>query len=227
MAIFGSGKKEKPAVETKKAPSAPKVPSNAASIIVECIDVNGDIKGCGSIHVDGKIHGNIDMGESIIVGKSGVVNGTLEAKKIIVSGKINGAIRCHTLEVTETGYITNAIEARRVLSDGKLEATITECEEIHITRNGQVHTDKMMSKIITINGSVEGNIIASELLEIQPNGRVKGEIQVKKIKVSEGGLMLGTMLSYEPTPAPKETKPVAQPTKQATTPPEKAKTKEK
>jgi cytoskeletal protein CcmA (bactofilin family) len=137
--------------------------------------------------------------------------------------------------VTQTGHLTETIEANKIVSDGKLEAVMTDCDEIRITKNGKVVTSKMMGKHIIVNGSIEGNVIATELLEINKDGHVKGEMQVKKIKVSEGGLMLGTMLTYEPTnPVRKVEKKADQPkessvskNEQATALKEIVKTKEK
>jgi cytoskeletal protein CcmA (bactofilin family) len=162
------------------------------------MEILGNVKGCGTVHVDGKIHGDLSTDGDVIIGKDGVVNGDVTAKKLVVSGKINGKTKCETLEVTQTGILTETIEAGKIVSDGKLEAVMTDCDTIHITKNGKVITTKMLAKHIVVNGNIEGNVIATELLEINQDGRVKGEMQVKKIKVSEGGLMLGTMLTYEP-----------------------------
>ncbi|MCB4751741.1 MAG: polymer-forming cytoskeletal protein [Sulfurovum sp.] len=197
MAFFGKSKSEfDTEVMMSKVPMAPK---NSATTIMECMEIQGNVKGCGVVHVDGKIHGDLTIDGDIIIGKEGVIHGNVSAKKIIISGKISGSTKCEALEVTQTGELADTIVASKIVSDGKLEAIITDCESIHITTNGQIVTKKMVGKNIVINGKVEGNIIATELLEISKSGIVKGEIQVKKIKVSEGGLMLGTMLTYEPS----------------------------
>jgi cytoskeletal protein CcmA (bactofilin family) len=163
------------------------------------MEILGNVKGCGSIHVDGKIHGDLSVDDQVVIGKEGLVNGDVHAKKVVVSGKVNGNVNCEVLEVTQTGSLSQTIMADKIVSDGKIEAMISECDTIHITKNGKVVTKKMVGKHIVVNGSIEGNVIATELLEINQDGRVKGEMQVRKIKVSEGGLMLGTMLTYEPT----------------------------
>ena len=198
MAFFGGSKNEK-SVSDIQTPTAPKRPQSGAATITACMEILGNVKGCGTIHVDGKVHGDLTTDGDVIIGKEGVVNGNVTAKKVVVSGKINGSTKCETLEVTQTGNLTETIEADKIVSDGKIEAVMTDCASIHITKNGTVVTKKMMGKHIVVNGNIEGNVIATELLEINQDGRVKGEMQVKKIKVSEGGLMLGTMLTYEPT----------------------------
>ncbi len=198
MAFFGGGKSEPKAFDTTT-PTAPVAPKTGAAAITGCMEILGNVKGCGTIHVDGKIHGDLTTDGDVIIGKDGAINGNVSAKKVVVGGKINGSTRCEVLEVTQTGVLTETIEAKKIVSDGKLEAVMTDCESIHITKNGRVTTAKMMGRHIVVNGSIEGNVIATELLEINKDGKVKGEMQVKKIKVAEGGLMLGTMLTYEPT----------------------------
>jgi len=198
MAFFGGSKNETKTFESKT-PTAPSAPKAGAASITGCMEVLGNVKACGTVHVDGKIHGDLTTDGDVIIGKDGVVNGDVSGKKVIVSGKINGNVVCESLEVTRTGKLTDTIQAQKVVCDGTLESMMSDCDTVHITKNGKVTTKKMMAKHIIVNGEVEGNVVATELLEINQNGRVKGEMQVKKIKVSEGGLMLGTMLTYEPT----------------------------
>lgn len=188
MALFG--KNESTTVEVK--PSG----SKSTTIITSCMAIQGDIKGCGTIHIDGTVDGNLDIEDTIVIGKSGVVNGNISAKKIMISGTLKGTLNCDLLEITQTGVVSHKITAKKIVSDGKLNATLVATEMIHITQNGRVETDKMQSKHMLVNGQIVGNIIASELLEINKEGQVKGEMTVKKLKVTEGGLMLGTMLTY-------------------------------
>lgn len=196
MALFGKSNKLTDEIKTSG--------SNSVTIITECMNIKGDIKGCGAIRIDGTIDGSLVLDDNIIIGKSGVVNGDISAKKVIVSGTLNGMITCDLLEVTQTGIIGTDINAKKIISDGKLSGTITAEEMIHITENGTVKADNIKSKLILVNGRIVGNVIATELLEINKEGQVKGEMTVKKLKVTEGGLMLGTMLTYQSSNAVKK-----------------------
>ncbi len=198
MAFFGSGKQEKKQ-EVFSAPSVSSTPKSGMAAVTGCMEILGNVKGCGSIRIDGKVHGDVKVEEDVVIGNEGIVTGDVSAKKVVVSGKINGTVHCDSLEVTQTGYVADTIHAKKIVSDGKLEAVMSDCDTIHITKNGRVETKKMMAKHIVVNGEIEGTVVATELLEINQDGRVKGEMTVRKIKVSEGGLMLGTMLTYEPT----------------------------
>lgn len=190
MAIFGSG------TQKKEHTSTVSDTRGGATLMTKCIEINGDIKGCGCIHIDGIVHGDVEVEESIVIGKTGKVFGNLQSKEIIISGEHQGTLQCDKLEVTQTGVVSHAIKAKELISDGKIDALIDVEERVHITQNGTVITNKLESRNIVVNGHIEGNIIASELLEINKDGQVKGEMTVKKIKVAEGGLMLGTMLTY-------------------------------
>ena len=192
--MFGSKKSE--SVKTMATPSAKNV-SYSTTIVTKCTEITGDIKGCGTIHVDGIIHGDVDVEESVVIGESGIVYGNIKSKSVVLSGKLEGSIVCNRLEVMQTGSISDRVDAKEMVADGLLEAVMLVENSIHITDNGRVETEQMQSKHIIVNGLINGNVIASELLEINKNGKVKGKMIVKKIKVTEGGLMLGTMLTYE------------------------------
>ncbi len=201
MAIFGSG--------SQKKESAPVVSTNnSATLMTKCIEIKGDIKGCGSIHIDGIVHGDVTVDERVVIGQTGKVYGDVRSKEVIISGELQGTLECRKLEVTRTGVVSHAIKADQVVSDGKVDALIDAKMSVHITQNGVLNTKKLESRNIVVNGHIEGNIVASELLEINKDGRVKGEMTVKRIKVAEGGLMLGTMLTYRQENQPESTPPV-------------------
>jgi len=190
MAMFGK-KNNKEAVSTGNSVS------HSTTIITACMDIKGNIFGCGTIHIDGIVRGDLMVDEHVIIGESGKVFGQIKSKKVMVSGRLEGTVACDTLEVTKTGFITNNIHARNVISDGRLDATVLADEVIHITDNGRVETTSLEGKQVIVNGHINGDVIASEILEINKDGQVKGTMRVKKIKVTEGGLMLGSMLTYD------------------------------
>ncbi|SFV53985.1 putative [hydrothermal vent metagenome] len=196
--MFGSKKSEP--VKTMATPSAKSV-SYSTTIVTKCTEIKGDIKGCGTIHIDGIVHGDVDVEESVIIGESGIVYGNIKSKSVVLSGKLEGSIDCNKLEIMQSGSVSDRIDAKEMVADGLIEAVILVENSIHITDNGRVEAEQMQSKHIVVNGLISGNIIASELLEINRNGKVKGKMIVKKIKVTEGGLMLGTMLTYEDSDA--------------------------
>jgi cytoskeletal protein CcmA (bactofilin family) len=186
MALFGGNKK-----------ADKKNNNHSTTIITECTQIHGSIKGCGMIHIDGAIHGNLEVEEVVVVGLKGFVYGDIRSKKVIIGGTVEGSIVCDLLEVRQTGTVSDKITAQEMIADGTVNAEINVEKSIHITDNAHITTNNIQSKHIIVNGHIEGNLTATKLLEINKNGRVKGQMVVKKIKVSEGGLMLGTMLTYD------------------------------
>lgn len=199
MALLGRKSKEK---------TVNKVAS--ATIITSCTEVTGNLQGSDTIHIDGKVTGNITVNNTLIIGKSGIIKGDVKAKNVIINGIMEGKINCDTLEVMQTGKLSNNIEAKELILDGKVEGNVVGLERVNVLTNGILNVSKIQSKYIIVNGSIKGNIVASELLEIGSTGSVEGEISVKSIKTAEGGKMIGTMASFQeekPKAAPKTVEP--------------------
>lgn len=101
--------------------------------------VDGKIRINGSIRIDGKLKGEVEATEAVIVGESGVIEGDIKAKETNISGKctgqiyaensvllhasaeINGDIKCKKLVVDEgvmiDGNITMKDKGRNVAEE--------------------------------------------------------------------------------------------------------------
>jgi len=191
MALFGEKKAKKPAKTTK----SDKISS--ATIITSCMKVTGNLDGSDTIHIDGHVTGNITVSNTLVIGKSGLVEGEIEAKHVIINGELKGSIKCENLEVMQTGKVSRYIEAKHLILDGTIDGDITATEDIKVLENANIHAVSLRSKTITVNGKIQGTVIASEILEIGKQGFVEGQITVKNIKTEEGGRMVGTMSTYQ------------------------------
>ena len=169
----------------------------SATIITSCMEVTGNLHGSDTVHIDGKVVGDIIVSNTLVIGKSGIVQGEVKAKNAIINGKLEGSIICETLEVMETGEISKQIQADTMILDGTVTGHVIGLKSIEIQSNAQLTVEKIESKKIIVSGSVKGNLVASELLEINRTGSVEGEISVKNIKTAEGSRMVGTMSTYE------------------------------
>jgi len=204
MALFG-GKKE---TKSSKAKKSDKISS--ATIITSCTTITGNLEGSDTIHIDGHVIGNITVSNTLVVGKSGMVEGDIEAKHVIINGELKGTVKCENMEVMETGKVSRYIEAKHLILDGTIDGDITGTEDIKVLKNANIHAVALKSKTITVHGKVQGTIIASEILEIGQKGFVEGQITVKNIKTEEGGRMVGTMSTYdEREQAPKAETPTS------------------
>ena len=191
MALFGDKKEKKVPKQTK--PNK----ISSATIITACMTVTGNLDGTDTIHIDGKVIGNINVNNTLVIGKSGIVEGDIEAKHVIINGVFKGTIKCENLEVLKTGEVSRFIEAKHLVLDGKVDGDITGSESIEVLENANIQAVSLKSKAITVHGQIQGTVIASEILEIGAKGFVEGQITVKNIKTEEGGRIIGTMSTYE------------------------------
>ncbi|MDD2450603.1 MAG: polymer-forming cytoskeletal protein [Sulfurovum sp.] len=178
----------------------------SATIITSCMEVTGNLHGSDTVHIDGKVTGDIIASNTLMIGKSGVVYGKVKAKNAIINGKLVGSIVCEVLEVMETGEVSKKIQADTMILDGTVTGNVIGVKSVEVQPHGKLAVERLESKKITVSGSVQGTIVASELLDISSTGSVEGEISVKTIKTAEGSRMVGTMSTYQEEEKPKEEK---------------------
>ena len=57
--------------------------------------IKGEISGSESLYIDGRIEGKITMPESrVTIGRNGKVDASIQAREVVVMGKVNGNIEC-------------------------------------------------------------------------------------------------------------------------------------
>ena len=83
--------------------------SRGSSTPVPCIisydtKIKGDILGGDTIHIDGKLEGNILCNE-VIIGTRGYILGDIRAKKLSVYGTVNGTIDTEELFVANNARL--------------------------------------------------------------------------------------------------------------------------
>lgn len=73
------------------------------------------------MHIDGAFEGNIVAKNSVVVGKNGSVNGTIDSYQLTVSGKVSGDCHCNTVEILPTGRIDGEITAKELIIEKNAE----------------------------------------------------------------------------------------------------------
>ena len=104
--MFSENKKEKPAYERP----------SSQNIIASGTGITGDITSDGDLRIDGTVEGNVKTSGKTVVGKSGIIKGTLNGTDAYFEGKFSGKI---ALTGTLTLKSSAHIEGEVVL--GKLE----------------------------------------------------------------------------------------------------------
>ncbi len=171
------------------------IPTLTNTLITKEMELEGNLKGEGSVQIEGIFTGNIEV-NSVVIGEDGIVNGTIKAKNVIINGWLNGSINCSTLEIMPNGSVSKEIQVKKVLIAGVANGTIEAQEEIKLERLAKVNVTLMKGKNIIVNGLFRGKLIASELLIIGSNGSITGEISVKNIKTLDGGKLRGSIHNY-------------------------------
>ena len=76
----------------KKEKSKTLEPSAGQNRINEGTQVKGDITSTGFFRIDGQIEGNVKTPSKVVIGKSGVIIGTLSCENADIEGRVEGVI---------------------------------------------------------------------------------------------------------------------------------------
>lgn len=112
---------------------------SSATIITSCMEITGNLKGSDTIHIDGKVIGDISVDNTLVIGKTGIVIGNVKAKNAIINGELQGSLTCDTLEIMATGKLSNVLHVRHLVLDGMIEGEISGVEDISILTNGKLN----------------------------------------------------------------------------------------
>ncbi len=62
--------------------------------------------------IDGDVEGELTSASDVSIGNNGHFKGDLRAKKVIVSGRMEGTVHCERLEILSSGTVTGTAEVR-------------------------------------------------------------------------------------------------------------------
>jgi cytoskeletal protein CcmA (bactofilin family) len=83
--------------------------------------IKGEVTGSEALYIDGRIEGKIIMPESrVTIGRNGKVDASIQAKEVVVMGKVNGNIECSDrVDVRAEGSVSGDISTVRIsVEDG-------------------------------------------------------------------------------------------------------------
>jgi len=90
----------------KKEKSSSPAPSSGQNRIDEGTTLKGEIHSNGFFRIDGTVEGNVNTPSKVVIGKTGVIIGTLTCENADVEGKIEGNINVsETLSLRATANI--------------------------------------------------------------------------------------------------------------------------
>jgi len=109
-----------PSVEPTR-PAAASSSTGEQATIGKGLFIKGEITGSESLYIDGKIEGTINLpGNRLTVGRNGQVNASINAREIVVLGKVRGNVAAtDRVDIRAEGSLTGDVAAARIsIEDG-------------------------------------------------------------------------------------------------------------
>jgi cytoskeletal protein CcmA (bactofilin family) len=106
-------------------------PAVTASRITPGLSLKGEISGREDLWIGGNVDGTLRLENSrVVVGASGKIHGEIEAREIVIEGKVEGDLRAaERLEISPTGAVRGDASAPRIafhegaVFNGSMEVT--------------------------------------------------------------------------------------------------------
>ena len=129
------GRPTEPERISPSAPSAPAISETPASgaprpvaastadqaTIGKSLVIKGEVTGSESLYIDGRVEGSINLaGNRVTVGRNGVVAANINAREIVVLGKVRGNLTASDrVDIRSDGSLTGDVVAARIsIEDG-------------------------------------------------------------------------------------------------------------
>ncbi len=125
------GEPERPAAPAPAVPSAASEPASVPrpvttttadqATIGKSLVIKGEVTGSESLYIDGRVEGSINLsGNRVTVGRNGVVSANINAREIVVLGKVRGNLTASDrVDIRSDGSLTGDVVAARIsIEDG-------------------------------------------------------------------------------------------------------------
>jgi cytoskeletal protein CcmA (bactofilin family) len=130
------GRPAEPERPTTSTPNAPAMMANEPAVgprpvattttadqatIGKSLVIKGEVTGSESLYIDGRVEGSINLsGNRVTVGRNGVVAANINAREIVVLGKVRGNLTASDrVDIRSDGSLTGDVVAARIsIEDG-------------------------------------------------------------------------------------------------------------
>jgi cytoskeletal protein CcmA (bactofilin family) len=85
--------------------------------------IKGEVSGSESLYIDGRIEGTVSFADHrVTVGRNGVVLANINAREVVIMGKVTGNIECSDrVDIRSEGSLTGDIVSQRIsIEDGAI-----------------------------------------------------------------------------------------------------------
>ena len=161
--------------------------------ISRCMVIDGGLKSCEPIIIDGTVNGDIRSDDTVLISKSGIVHGKVEAKAIILQGFCEGPLEATNVEITKDAQLVGYILASNAKVSGSVDGDILAREFLEVTNDARIVSYETISKRVVVKGLLQGEVTAKELLEIYESGTIEGDVKVKELQAHGPGKIFGSI----------------------------------
>lgn len=94
MGLFSTtttnGKREStaPAIERRR----PRETNGGLSIVARDLTVTGDLEAAGVIRIEGRVLGNVQAGDQVLLSEGAVIEGNVSTREAVIGGRVHGSI---------------------------------------------------------------------------------------------------------------------------------------
>lgn len=87
-------------------------PASTPTLVSKGCIVTGKIESEVFVRIDGHIKGDLFIGEGLIVGEDGLIDGNINTREIVVYGTVNGTVKAESIEIKSSGKILGEIQTQ-------------------------------------------------------------------------------------------------------------------
>jgi cytoskeletal protein CcmA (bactofilin family) len=75
-------------------------------------NVQGRIESDVFVRIDGNVKGDVFIGEGLIVGEKGLIEGNVNTREIVIFGTVNGTVKADSIDIKSTGKILGELHTK-------------------------------------------------------------------------------------------------------------------
>ena len=109
---------ERPPVRLDAPPSTSAAPDGAGgtSVIAAGLKIVGDVETAGTLKIEGTVQGSIRGARQVTVGRTGVIQGDIQAEEIVIGGRVVGTVNASDrVEIQANSVIEGDIHTRSIV----------------------------------------------------------------------------------------------------------------
>jgi len=170
--------------------------SEIGSKISRCMFVEGVVKSCEPILIDGRVIGNIESEDRVDIKRGAFVVGAIVARVVNIDGRVEGPIEAQEVKIDNNGFLEGYIIAKRVVIKGKSDGEVLARESLIVEKEGILNTYEAKSNEVIIYGKVVGDVVANEVLDVKKGAVIEGNVKAKELKSQIGSKIFGSVNRY-------------------------------